>query len=688
MSAADFLVEIGTEELPPKALKTLSSRFRTELEVRMAGAGLAFSSAAEFATPRRLAVLMESLAREQAGQATERRGPAVSAAFDPAGQPTPAALGFARSCNVPFEDLARLKTDKGEWLVHRAQQSGRPASELIPGIVDAALAALPIPKRMRWGARNDEFVRPVHWVVLLHGTEIVPATILGITSDRITRGHRFMGKSAITLNSPAEYVTALEREGRVRVNFAARRADIERMIAEAAKSAGGRAIVDDLLLDEVTALVEWPAPIVGSFDAHFLAVPREALIATMQGNQKYFPLEAADGQLLNQFITISNIESPNPEFIRDGNQRVIRPRLSDAAFFYDKDRKTPLAARRAQLGTIIFERRLGTLLEKTDRVAKLARILAPAFAADPAHTARAAELSRCDLLSEMVGEFPELQGTMGGYYATHDGEPRAVATALGEFYHPRFAGDVIPTSPTGRCVAVADRLDTLVGIFAVAGAPSGDKDPFALRRAALGCLRICIEAIVPLDLEQALTAASAGYSLVIPPALPAQVLDFILERSRAYFAERGKRADVLEAVLVTRPTVPFEIEKRVTALEAFLRLSPAASLAAANKRISNILKKAETGSGEFTLTDNADPAERALATTLYAVRDGAEPAYARGDYAEYLTQLAQLHEPINAFFDGVMVMAEDSRVRANRLALLRQIHGMFLRVADIACISQ
>lgn len=686
--AADFLVEIGTEELPPKALKTLANRFRLELETGLTSAGLSFARAHEYATPRRLAVLVEDLAREQPAQTIERRGPAIAAALDPSGQPTAAAQGFARSCNVPFESLHRLRTDKGEWLVLRTQQAGQAAMLVIPSIVDAALAALPIPKRMRWGARAEEFVRPVHWVVLLHGSEVISATILGVTSGRITRGHRFMGTAEISLASPAEYVTALAEQGRVRADFAARRSAIMRMVADTAATADGRAIIDDDLLDEVTALVEWPTPILGAFEPHFLAVPREALIATMQGNQKYFPLEDANGRLINQFVTISNIESPQPELIRDGNQRVIRPRLADAAFFFDKDRKIPLAARSAQLGTIVFERRLGSLLDKTDRVVALARELAATFGADAGHAARAAALSRCDLLSEMVGEFPELQGTMARYYATHDGEPVPVAIALGEFYQPRFAGDVVPTTPVGRCVAVADRLDTLLGIFAIGAAPSGDKDPFALRRAALGCLRICIEGEVSLDLRHALAAAAAGFTRDIAAEIPAQVFDFVLERSRAYFIDGGIRADVLEAVLATRPSMPLDLAERIRAVEAFLLLPQAQSLAAANKRIANILKKAGDAAGEFALAAVVETAERSLATAVIDVHNTAEPVFARRDYTGYLTQLTTLREPIDVFFEQVLVMADDPDIRTNRLALLRRIHGMFLRIADVAAINQ
>ncbi|MSR14021.1 MAG: glycine--tRNA ligase subunit beta [Gammaproteobacteria bacterium] len=686
IKAADFLVEIGTEELPPKALKALASRFRTELESRITSAGLQYSHAREYATPRRLAVVVGDLALAQATQSVERRGPAVSAAFDATGSPTPATLGFARSCGVAFENLERLTTDKGDWLVYRAQQPGQLTAALVPAFVNSALAALPIPKRMRWGDHEEAFVRPVHWVILLHGETVIPATILGIASDRITRGHRFMGQAEIVLGSPADYLSALKKNN-VRADFAERRGAIAEMVEVAAAKVGGHAILDDDLLDEVTALVEWPVPIVGSFDQHFLEVPREALIATMQSNQKYFPLEDGGGKLLNLFITISNIESPQPELIREGNQRVIRPRLSDAAFFFDRDRKSSLEARHPQLGAIVFERRLGSLLEKTERVAQLAGKLAPVFSTEVQFSARAAALSRCDLVTEMVGEFPELQGTMGGYYARHDGEPEAVAAALAEFYLPRFAGDKLPATAVGRCIAVADRIDTLLGIFAIGAVPSGDKDPFALRRAALGCLRICIEGAVPLDLKLTLGLAAEGYAREISRALIDQVLDFILERSRAYFIDDGKRPDILEAVLTTRPTAPHELAERIAALEAFLKLPMAASLAAANKRIANILKKAEPTNREVVATQALEPAEDLLTKKVAMVEADAESAFVQGNFTEYLNELTKLHDVINSFFEHVMVMVEDPAVRARRTALLRRIHEMFLRVADLGVIA-
>jgi len=692
--ARDFLLELGTEELPPKALPVLSAALHAELLKRLNDARFAYTGSRAYASPRRLAVLVENLAGTQPAQQVERRGPAKAAAYGKDGQPTSAALGFARSCGVDFAALDTLQTDKGEWLVYRAQQPGRPLAELLPDFVREALAALPIPKRMRWGSGDAEFVRPVHWLVALHGAEVIPMEIFGIAADRVTRGHRFLGEQSIAIPVPGDYAALLETRGKVIADFDARRARVRALVHDAASAAGGRPLLDEALLTEVTALVEWPAPIVGSFDAHFLEVPREALVASMQGHQKYFPLENADGSLQNRFVTIANLDSPRPELIRDGNERVIRPRLSDAAFFWRKDRGAPLAARLPRLGDMVFERRLGSLLDKSGRVAALAARLAPSFGAEPALAQRAGELSRCDLLSEMVGEFPELQGTMGAYYAAHDGEPAAVATALGEFYQPRFAGDAIPASAVGRATALAEKLDSLVGIFGIGSAPTGDKDPYALRRAALGALRICIEGEAPLDLAAALRDAAAAYGEKIAAGTADEVFGFVLERSRGYFAERGTRADVVDAVLAVKPVSPLDLARRVAAVEAFLALPEAAALAAANKRIANLLKKsAQADGGSIDSSLLVEAAEQRLGAELAALEetlaaaDVANDIDAGADYGAWLTRLAALREPVDAFFDGVLVMAEDAALRDNRLRLLAQLQRLFLRVADVALIG-
>ncbi|MGE3773182.1 MAG: glycine--tRNA ligase subunit beta [Gammaproteobacteria bacterium] len=684
----DLLIEIGTEELPPKALPVLSAALQAELVARLGDARFAFTASRAYATPRRLAVLVEGLSATQPAQQIERRGPAKAAAFDKDGQPTPAALGFARSCGVEFAALSTLTTDKGEWLIYRALAPGRSLAELLPDFLREALAALPIPKRMRWGSGDAEFVRPVHWLVALHGSEVLPMEVFGIPAGRLTQGHRYLGEQILSIPTPADYAALLETRGKVVADFATRRERVRALVRDAAAAAGGRPLIDEALLSEVTALVEWPSPIVGSFDAHFLEVPREALVASMQGHQKYFPLENADGSLQNRFVTIANIDSPRPEAIRDGNERVIRPRLSDAAFFWRKDRGQPLAARLPRLGDMVFERRLGSLLDKTTRVAALAARLAPSFGAEPSLAHRAGELSRCDLLSEMVGEFPELQGTMGAHYAAHDGEAAAVATALGEFYQPRYAGDAIPASPVGRAVALAEKLDSLVGIFGIGAAPTGDKDPYALRRAALGALRICIEGESALDLAAALDAAAAAYAEKIAAGSAAEVFAFMLERARGYFAERGTRADVVDAVLAVRPVSPLDLARRVAAVESFLALPEAQSLAAANKRISNLLRKsarAEAGAVDPALFVAA--AEQRLGAELAMLAQTLDAGEIDTDYGAWLARLAALREPVDAFFDGVLVMADDAALRDNRLRLLAQLQGLFLRVADVGLIG-
>lgn len=688
MISADLLIELGTEELPPKALLSLSEHFEAEILKRLANAGLSHGPHRSFATPRRLALLIDQVPSQTSPQKVERRGPAVAAAFAKDGTPSGAALGFAKSCGVDLEGLERLQTDKGEWLVYRSEVPGQRLSDLLPAVLEAALAVLPIPKRMRWGNETHEFVRPVHWLVLMHGRVVVPATVFGVASSNETRGHRFMGEARLALESPSTYPTLLHDKGKVIPAFASRRDRVRELVEAAAGEAGGRALLDDALLDEVTALVEWPSAITGSFDPHFLEVPREALVASMQGHQKYFPLEDASGRLLDRFITIANLDSPRPELIRAGNERVIRPRLSDAAFFWNKDKSQPLSSRLGRLADMVFERRLGSLGDKSERVATLASSLAPAFGADPVAASRAALLSRCDLVSEMVGEFPELQGTMGSHYAGHDGEPQAVVHALREFYQPRFAGDDIPGTAAGRVVSLADKLDTLTGIFGIGSAPTGDKDPYALRRAALGCLRICIEGEAPLDLSSALATAAAGHGSSIDPDSASKVFDFVLERARGYFTDRGLRPDVVESVLATRPGTPHDMARRIKAVEAFLELPESVALAAANKRISNLLRKAEdipAGPADAALL--VEPSEQALARELAEASAETSDAAAQGDYVRYLARLAKLHVPVNAFFEGVLVMAEDHRLRNARLQLLRDLRGLFLRVADISVIA-
>ncbi|MBK6657100.1 MAG: glycine--tRNA ligase subunit beta [Proteobacteria bacterium] len=682
----NLLVELGTEELPPKALLNLSEAFATGLDKLLRGAGFEFTAVERYATPRRLALRVERIAAEQPERVETRRGPALGAAFDTSGAPTKAAQGFARSCGVEVSALGRLKSDEGEWLSFEQRVAGRRLFDVLPEMVNQALAGLPIPKRMRWGAHSAEFVRPVHWVVMLYGSEVVAGEVLGLTADRVTRGHRFMHGSPIVLAHADDYVASLASPGYVIAPFAARRDRVRALIEASAASEGGTAVIDDALLDEVTALVEWPVPICGSFDAHFLELPGEVLIASMQGHQKYFPIRDAHGALRNRFITLANLESAAPEAIRAGNERVIRPRLSDADFFYRADRAKRLDSRLPGLDSMMYEKRLGSLGDKTRRIVSLAATLASACGADSALAGRAAELSRCDLLSDLVGEFPELQGTMGSYYAAADGEAGEVSVALGEFYQPRFSGDAIPATEVGRSVALADKLDSLVGIFGIGSAPTGDRDPFALRRAAIGLLRIVIEADIALDLREAIDFALATYAGVkLAPDTAEQVYAFVRERLRGYYLERGTPNDVCAAVFANDPSSPAEVARRLVAVSGFRALPAAAALAAANKRIANILKKLDAPpAAKVDDTLLADPAERELAARYAALAPQAEQLFLGREYTRYMELLASLREPVDAFFDGVMVMCEDAALRANRLALLAQLHALFTRVADIA----
>ncbi len=691
MSTRDLLIEIGTEELPPKALKRLSEAFTKGIVEGLGKAELDFSSQRSYAAPRRLAVLLTDLVAQQSDREVERRGPALTSAFDEMGQPTKACQGFARSCGVDVSELEKLETDKGCWLVYRSQQEGRPATELIPDIVRNSLDKLPIPKRMRWGALDSEFVRPVHWVVLLFGNEVIETEILSVKSGRETRGHRFHCPHNLYIGEPAAYAPLLETEGKVVADFADRREAIRAQVLEAASRLGGQAVLDEDLLDEVTALVEWPSAVFGGFERRFLAVPAEALISTMKGNQKYFPVVDSQGKLMPWFITISNIESRDVAQVRAGNERVVRPRLTDAEFFWNQDRKRPLAERREQLASVVFQTKLGSIADKQARVETLACTIANLIGGDPELAGRAAQLAKCDLLTEMVGEFPELQGIMGRYYAAHDNESPEVAEALDEQYMPRFAGDQLPITPTGQALAIADRLDTLVGIFGINQPPTGDKDPFGLRRSTLGVLRILIEKGLDLDLPTLLRQAAEGQQkqgITLLDGVVEQVFDFMLERLRGYFHDSGIALDTFESVLAKRPGQPLDFDRRVRAVSTFRQLPEAEALATANKRIGNILRQAhEGGIAVATTIESArlvEPQELALAKAMAALTTEVDGLFAERNYEAALLRLATLRGPIDAFFDAVMVMAEDPAVRANRLALLKQLSELFLQAADIS----
>jgi len=713
----DFLFEIGTEELPPKALPALERALLEGLGAGLDKAGLAHGELVGFATPRRLAVLVRQLAAAQGEQQVRRKGPPLSAAFDPAGQPTRAALAFAESCGTQVEKLQRLEEGKGTFLFFTATRAGARAVELLPGVVQAALDALPIPRRMHWGEGQALFVRPVHWVVMLYGADVVPATLLETVSGRETRGHRFLAPRPLALATPERYAATLEERGYVIASFAARRARIRAQVSALAEGVGGRALIGEALLDEVTALTEWPVALAGSFEERFLALPREVLTATLEDHQRYFPVEDAAGRLLPRFIAVANLESRDPDKVRAGNERVVRPRLADAAFFWEQDRREPLAARSAALDRVTYQARLGSLGDKMRRVRALAAEIAAVTGAPRAAAERAAQLCKCDLLTAMVGEFPELQGVMGAYYARADGEAPEAAVAIREHYLPRSAGDALPASGVGLALALADKLDTLAGIFAIGEKPTGAKDPFALRRAALGVQRILIEKGLDLDLLHCLASAVAAARADIerigagapsapagaraaatarPPAPSAQIVaedyDFLLERLRAYYLERaagpGARAvtsEMFDAVLATRPASPLDFDARLKALATFLELPEAGSLTAANKRISNILRKASgAAAAEVDVERLRESAEVRLFDAMRSLRTAVNEATARREYTGALGRLAQLRPAVDAFFDQVMVMDEDPALRANRLSLLAQLQGLFSGVADLS----
>jgi glycyl-tRNA synthetase beta chain len=687
MATQDFLVELGTEELPPKALKPLSDAFTRGISQGLTDAGIAFGAVETFAAPRRLAVRVRDLADAQPDKPVEKRGPAVKAAFDDAGNPTRALTGFATSLGVTPDQLDTMETDKGAWVVYRTVEQGKPTVELMPELVEQSLAALPIPKRMRWGAHRTEFVRPVHWVVLLYGNKVIDSPIMGLTPGNKTRGHRFHCPKTLIVPTPDDYEVVLKQEGFVLADFAERREQIRAGVAELAeREAGGKAVIDEDLLDEVTALNEWPVPLMGRFEDRFLEVPAEALISSMKEHQKYFHVVAADGEMLPLFITVANIDSKDPAQVISGNEKVIRPRLSDAAFFYETDRKSRLEDRIDRLKPIVFQEKLGSLYDKSVRVAALASKIADAIGSDPALAERAAMLAKTDLVTEMVLEFTDLQGIMGQYYASHDGEAADVAKALNEQYMPRFAGDDLPTTLTGCAIAIADRLDSLVGLFGINQPPSGTRDPFALRRASLGVLRIIIERELPLDLQTCCEWAAKNFTVLTESDTAATVVDYMLERFRAHYEELGIGAEVYLAVHARRPTRPLDFDRRVKAVEAFRQLPEAQALAGANKRVSNILtKQGGDDIGESVDTGLLqDAAEKALAEQVAHQAEQVLPLFEQGDYASALRSLASLREPVDNFFDQVMVMAEDDATRNNRLALLNRLRNLFLRVADIS----
>lgn len=688
MTTQNFLVEIGTEELPPKALKTLATSFADNVEAELNQAGLSFDKIEWFAAPRRLAVKVLNLATQQPSKEIEKRGPAVSAAFDAEGKPTKAAEGWARGCGITVDQAERIATDKGEWLVHRAKIEGQPTKNLLNGIVANALAKLPIPKPMRWADKTVQFIRPVHTVTMLLGDELIEGEILGVASARTIRGHRFLGEKEFEIQHADQYPQLLREKGSVVADFNERKAEILAKSQEKATALGGVADIEESLLEEVTSLVEYPNVLAAKFEERFLAVPAEALVYTMKGDQKYFPIYDKDGKLLPHFIFVSNINPEDPTAIIEGNEKVVRPRLTDAEFFFKTDLKQKLVDRLPRLETVLFQQQLGTLKDKTDRIEQLAGEIAKQIGADEAKAKRAGLLSKCDLMTNMVFEFTDTQGVMGMHYARHDGEDEEVAVALNEQYMPRFAGDELPKSLVASAVALADKFDTLTGIFGIGQAPKGSADPFALRRAALGALRIIVEKNLPLDLEDLVKKSATLFGAKLTNQnVVADVVDFMLGRFRAWYQDEGIAVDVIQAVLARRPTRPADFDARVRAVSHFRTLDSAEALAAANKRVSNILAKADTAIGEINLTDCVESAEKALAEAVLALRTEVQPLIAQGDYTAVLDKLANLRVPVDSFFDNVMVNAEDPALRQNRLAILNTLQELFLQVADISVLQ-
>ncbi|MGI0118550.1 glycine--tRNA ligase subunit beta [Zooshikella sp. RANM57] len=694
MAKQDFLVELGTEELPPKALQSLSIAFANGIIDGLKAANLKYANHQVFATPRRLALLLNQLEVQQPDQEVERRGPALTAAFDADGKPTKAAEGFARSCGTTVDNLDTLTQGKNAWLVYRTVQKGSKASTLLPSIVDKSVDSLPIPKRMRWGAKRDEFVRPVQWLVMMLGQDVINCEVLGQHASNITYGHRFHCGKPLQLKAPQDYAEVLKAQGSVIADFAMRKKLIHQQIEDLAKTISGHAVIDESLLDEVTALVEWPVALLGSFDERFLAVPAEALISSMKGHQKYFHLVDKNQQLLPNFITISNIESKDPSQVISGNEKVIRPRLADAMFFFETDKKKTLFDFREKLKPIVFQAKLGSVFDKTERVAKLASYIATIINGDAELALRAGQLCKSDLASEMVLEFPELQGTMGYYYAQNDNEHTEVASALCEQYMPRFAGDQVPTTTTGAALAIADKLDTLVGIFAIGQLPTGTKDPFGLRRAALGILRTIIEKSLDLDLLSCIQKAIELHTennskLNTTDDLQELVFEFLLERFRAWYHDEGIAAEVFLAVKALKPAKPLDFDQRIKAVARFTELPEAAALAEANKRVSNILEKQGKAFAEQPVNKKLlqEKAEQQLAKALNSKRQEVAPLFQQRSYTAALESLASLKDSIDHFFDDVLVNAEDTALRQNRYALLRELRTLFLGVADISLLT-
>ncbi len=687
--AKEFLIELGTEELPPKQLRTLAEAFAANFAAELATADIAHEGVTWFATPRRLALKVANLAESQPDRVVEKRGPAVNVAFDADGKPTKAAEGWARGNGITIEQAERLVTDKGEWLLFKEQVQGQQTASVVVEMAAKALANLPIAKPMRWGDKETQFIRPVKTLTILFGSELIQGEILGVASARTLRGHRFMGEAEFTIESAEQYPAILEERGKVIADYATRKAMIIEGSQQAAQQLGGIADLEDALVEEVTSLVEWPVVMTAKFEEKFLKVPAEALVYTMKGDQKYFPVYDASKKLLPNFIFVSNIESKEPRHIVEGNEKVVRPRLADAEFFFNTDRKRPLVDRLSLLENAIFQQQLGTIKDKTDRITELAGYIAEQIGADVEKSKRAGLLAKCDLMTSMVFEFTDTQGVMGMHYARHDGEAEEVAVALNEQYMPRFAGDELPSRGVSAAVAMADKLDTIVGIFGIGQAPKGS-DPFALRRASLGVLRILVEYGYQLDLVDLIAKAKSLFGNRLTNAnVEQEVIEFMLGRFPTWYQDAGFSIDIIQAVLARNPTKPADFDQRVKAVSHFRALEEAEALAAANKRVGNILAKYDGELGEeIDLALLQEDAEKALAEAVEIMAEALEPAFATGNYQEALSKLAGLRAPVDAFFDNVMVMADDEALKKNRLTLLNKLRNLFLQIADISLLQK
>ncbi|CAM3929222.1 glycine--tRNA ligase subunit beta [Vibrio aquimaris] len=687
--AKEFLIELGTEELPPTQLRTLAEAFAANFESELQSAELAHQGIKWFAAPRRLALKVSELEESQADKIVEKRGPAITAAFDAEGNPTKAAQGWARGCGIAVEQAERMVTDKGEWLLFKQEVKGKQASEIIVSLASKALANLPIAKPMRWGNKTTQFIRPVKTLTMLMGSELIEGEILGVASGRSIRGHRFMGEQVFTIESAEQYPEILQERGKVMADYEARKQIIIAEAQKAASAVGGIADLEDDLVEEVTSLVEWPVVLTAKFEQEFLKVPSEALVYTMKGDQKYFPVYDQNRKLLPNFIFVSNIESKEPKYVIEGNEKVVRPRLADAEFFFNTDRKRPLIDRLPELEQAIFQKQLGTIKDKTDRITELAGYIAEQIGADVEKSKRAGLLAKCDLMTSMVFEFTDTQGVMGMHYARHDGEAEEVAVALNEQYMPRFAGDTLPSHGVSTAVAIADKLDTIVGIFGIGQAPKGS-DPFALRRASLGVLRIIVENGYHLDLTDLIAKAKSLFGdKLTNVSVEDDVVEFMLGRFNAWYKDEGFSVDIIQAVLARRPTKPADFDRRVKAVSHFRELEAAEALAAANKRVGNILAKFDGELAEsIDLALLEEDAEKALAESVEVMAEALEPAFATGNYQDALSKLADLREPVDAFFDNVMVMADDEALKKNRLTLLNKLRNLFLQIADISLLQK